>query len=39
LSVIRYCRNYKTQRFGKWICFRPQMRGEDIYSVESLRKS
>jgi hypothetical protein len=19
---------YKTQRFGKWICFRPQVRGE-----------
>jgi hypothetical protein len=28
----------KTQRFGNWICFRPQVR-EDTYSVGSLRKS
>jgi hypothetical protein len=28
----------KTQRFGDWICFRPQVR-EDTYSVGSLRKS
>jgi hypothetical protein len=27
-----------TQRFGNWICFRPQVR-ENIYSVGSLRKS
>jgi hypothetical protein len=30
--------NEKTQRFGNWICFRPQVR-EDTYSVGSLRKS
>jgi hypothetical protein len=28
----------KTQRFGNWICFRPQV-SEDTYSVGSLRKS
>jgi hypothetical protein len=28
----------KTQCFGNWICFRPQVR-EDTYSVGSLRKS
>jgi hypothetical protein len=28
----------KTQRFGNWICFRPQLR-EDTYAVGSLRKS
>jgi hypothetical protein len=28
LSIIQYSRNYKTQRFGKWICLRPQMSGE-----------
>jgi hypothetical protein len=27
----------KTQRFGNWICFRPQVR-EDAWSVGSLRK-
>jgi hypothetical protein len=21
-------KNYKTQRFGNWICFRPEVRGE-----------
>jgi hypothetical protein len=30
--------NEKTQRFGNWICFPPQVR-EDTYSVGSLRKS
>jgi hypothetical protein len=24
-SIVRYSRNYKRQRFGNWICFRPQM--------------
>jgi hypothetical protein len=38
LSIIQYSGNYKTQRFGNWISFCPQMR-EDTYSVESLRKS
>jgi hypothetical protein len=38
LSIIQYSRNYKTQHFGNWICFHPQVR-EDTYSVESLRKS
>jgi hypothetical protein len=28
----------KTQRFGNWICFHPQVR-EDTYFVGSLRKS
>jgi hypothetical protein len=31
-------KNEKTQRFGNWICFRPQVR-EDTYSVGSLRSS
>jgi hypothetical protein len=30
--------NEKTQRFGNWICFRPQVR-EDTFSVGPLRKS
>jgi hypothetical protein len=30
----------ETQRFGNWICFRPQVKGvEDTYSVGHLRKS
>jgi hypothetical protein len=28
LSIVRYSKNYKIQRFGNWICFRPQVRGE-----------
>jgi hypothetical protein len=28
--------NQKTQRFGNWICFRRQVRGEDTYSVGPL---
>jgi hypothetical protein len=31
-------RKQKTERFGNWIYFRPQVRG-DIYSVGSLKKS
>jgi hypothetical protein len=27
LSIVRYSRNYKTQRFGNWLCFRLQVRG------------
>jgi hypothetical protein len=39
-SVIRYSREYKTRRFGNWICLRPQVKGgEDTYSVGLLRKS
>jgi hypothetical protein len=26
LPIVRYCKNYKTQRFGNWIYFRPQVR-------------
>jgi hypothetical protein len=37
-GMSRYYRVLKTQRFGNWICFRPQVR-EDTYSVRSLRKS
>jgi hypothetical protein len=39
LSIVRYSRNEKTQRFGNCICFRPQVRSEYTYSVGSLRKS
>jgi hypothetical protein len=31
---------YKTRRFGNYICFRPQVKGEeDTYSVGPLRRS
>jgi hypothetical protein len=40
LYVIRNYKYKKTQRFGKWIWFRPHVGGgEDTYSVGSLRKS
>jgi hypothetical protein len=39
LSIVWYSINQKTRRFGNWICFRPQVRGNDTYSVGSLRKS
>jgi hypothetical protein len=32
-----YKKKEQTRRFGNWICFRPQVRG-DTYSVGSLRK-
>jgi hypothetical protein len=38
LSIVRNCKYKKTQRFGNWICFRPQMR-EGRHSVGSLWKS
>jgi hypothetical protein len=28
LSNVLYSKNYRTQRFGNWICFRPQVRME-----------
>jgi hypothetical protein len=31
--------NYETQRLGKWISFRPQVKRGDTYSVGPLRKS
>jgi hypothetical protein len=30
LFIVRYSKKYKTQRFGNWICFRPQVRGRDL---------
>jgi hypothetical protein len=39
LSIIRYSRNWKTQHFGNYICFRPHVRAEDTYSVGCLGKS
>jgi hypothetical protein len=36
-SIVRYSRKQKTRRFGKWICFRPCVKGEDTYSVGSIR--
>jgi hypothetical protein len=27
ISIIRYSKNTRAQRFGNWICFRPQVRG------------
>jgi hypothetical protein len=27
-SIVPYSKIYKTQHFGKWTCFRPQVRGE-----------
>jgi hypothetical protein len=39
-SIVWYPRDYKTRRFGNWICFSPQVRGgEDTYSVGPLRKN
>jgi hypothetical protein len=38
-SIVWYPRDQRTQRFGNWICFYPQMSREDTYSVGSLRKS
>jgi hypothetical protein len=40
LSIVRIFlnTNEKTQRFGNWICFRPQVR-EDTYSVGSLERA
>jgi hypothetical protein len=32
LSTVRYSRSEKTQRFGNWICFRPQVRGRKTHS-------
>jgi hypothetical protein len=39
LSIVRILKNQKikTRRFGNWICFHPQVRG-DTYSVGSLKK-
>jgi hypothetical protein len=28
LSTVRYSENQRTQSFGNWTCFRPQVRGE-----------
>jgi hypothetical protein len=28
-SIARYSRNKKIQRFGNWICFCPQVKGDD----------
>jgi hypothetical protein len=40
LSIVQNSKYKETERFGNWICFRPQMRGGgDIYSVGSRRKS
>jgi hypothetical protein len=36
LSIVRNSKYYKTQRFGNWICFCPQVRG-GRQSVGSLR--
>jgi hypothetical protein len=38
LDFNSYKKKEQTRRFGNWICFRPQVRG-DTYSVGSLRKS
>jgi hypothetical protein len=39
LSIVRNSIYKKTQRFGNWICARPQVKWGDSYYVESLRKS
>jgi hypothetical protein len=28
LSIVEYSKNMRTTRFGKWICFHHQVRGE-----------
>jgi hypothetical protein len=27
-SIVRFSRELKTRRFGNWMCFRPQVKGE-----------
>jgi hypothetical protein len=38
LSVVRYFKNQRTQRFGNWICFRLQVMGETPAPLGSLGK-
>jgi hypothetical protein len=28
LSIVQYSKNYKTQRFGNWVCLCPEVRGQ-----------
>jgi cytochrome c-type biogenesis protein CcmH/NrfF len=37
VSIVRYSRNYKTQRFGNCICFPPQVRGRHLLSWVPLK--
>jgi hypothetical protein len=30
LSIVRYSKNWRTQRFGNWNCFRPQVKGRHL---------
>jgi hypothetical protein len=39
LSIVRYSRNQKTQCFGSWILFRPQVKDDDTYSVGPLERA
>jgi hypothetical protein len=42
LPIFRYSWNWKTRRFGTWICFLPEVRvceAEHTYSVRSLRQN
>jgi hypothetical protein len=39
LPIVQNSKCKKTHRYGNWICFCPQVRGADTYSVGSLRKS
>jgi hypothetical protein len=39
VQSVRYCKNYKTQRFGNWICFRPQVSGRRYLQLLKLALS
>jgi hypothetical protein len=39
VSVHRPVLKTRSRHFGNWVCFRPQVKGEDAYSVGPLRKS
>jgi hypothetical protein len=38
-SIVRYSRNQKAQRFGNWICFRPQERGKTRTLLSPLERA
>jgi hypothetical protein len=39
LSIVRYSKNYRTQCFGNWICFLPQIRRKTSTLLSSLEKA
>jgi hypothetical protein len=39
LFIARYSRNYKTQRFENFICFRPQVRDKTLNQLDPLERA